>query len=48
MEHECRCAYCENVYGKGEDFEEYKDSPICDKCHAECIKADKEELMQGQ
>ena len=35
---ECRCAYCESVYGKDEDFKEFNSNPICDDCYISCME----------
>jgi hypothetical protein len=41
---ECRCATCEEVYGKDEDFKDYEGSPICNECLIDCLKLKIEEL----
>ena len=35
---DCRCAYCESVYGKDDDFKEFDSKPICDDCYISCME----------
>lgn len=43
---ECRCAFCESVYGKDEDFKEYRNDPICNGCYIECLEEEIKDLKE--
>lgn len=43
-ETECRCAFCEDVYGNGDDFKEFNGDIACDDCYVGCLELVREEL----
>lgn len=48
MEHEMRCGYCEDVYGKDELFTEFEGTEACNDCYKTCVENKKKEEIEEE